>query len=162
MTGPAGGEPGATTNEPPGSRRRGWLGLLIGVVAVSGALVAVLAKRDGGDDETEPRPQREEPTRVEHTWPDDYGGLVWIVVDAADDDTRIVTIQWGPWERRVSHAATEPVAYYFEKNPPQPGDVNVTMSVTVEPGAAVDFDYGDPPDDAVNVAGDWTPVVVDP
>lgn len=141
-------------------RRRGvWAGLVIGVVAVSGALAAVVYA--GGDDDSaegrEASARPDEPVEASHEWPADYTGQVWITVTAPDDAPRSVTIRWGPWERRIVHDSAEPVTYWFTKAPPEPGDVNVPTTVRVDPGAQVAFDLGAPPVGAVDASTDWDP-----
>jgi len=147
-------------------RRRGvWAGLVIGVIAVSGALAAVLYA--GGDDGTA---QDNEPTsRVpeaavekSHEWPAAYAGQVWITVTAPDDAPRSVTIRWGPWERRIVHESAEPTTYWFTKDPPEPGGQNVATTVRIDPGADVTFDQGTPPVGAVDVNDDWEAAAEDP
>lgn len=137
-------------------RRRGvWVGLVIGVIAVSGALVAVL-QDSGGDDEPSPLPGGPiEPVEVTHEFPADYSGQVWITVTAADDAPRTVTIRWGPWERRFVHESPDPETYWFTKDPPQPGDENVPTTVRIEPGADVVFDQGSAPIGSFDMSTGW-------
>lgn len=137
-------------------RRRGvGVGLVIGVVVVSGALVAV-TRDGGGADEEDAAPDRQDgPTEVTHEFPADYGGQVWITVTAADSAPRSVTIRWGPWEKRFVHESADPVSYWFLKDPPQPGDENVPTTVRIEPSADVTFDQGTPPVGARDASTGW-------
>jgi hypothetical protein len=129
--------------------------LVVGVIAVSGALIAVVSASGDGD---EPKPGRPvEESSYDHEFPADYAGPVWITVDAADAGARTITIAWGPWERRIIHEDAGPVTYVFTKNPPSPDDENVPTTVTVEPAARVEFGNGPtPPAGAVDVNADWT------
>jgi hypothetical protein len=151
MSGPAEGTAGL------GRRRRTWAGLVIGIIAVSGAFVAVLHDRDGGDEnEASPR-QQDEPVEVTHEFPPDYGGQVWITVEADDATPRSVTIRWGPWEKHFVHESDGPMSYWFTKDPPKPGDESVPVTVRVEPGADVTFDQGTPPVGALDKSTAWDP-----
>jgi hypothetical protein len=153
MSGPAVGTAG------PGRRRSAWAGLVIGIIAVSGALVAVLHDRGG---ESEASPQPDEAVKISHTWPATFGGQVWITVDADDATPRSVTIDWGPWERRFVHESADPVTYWFTKDPPKPGDDNVPATVRIEPGAKVTFDQGPPPVGALDRSTGWEHAPDDP
>jgi hypothetical protein len=137
---------------------------VIGVVAVSGALAAVVY--GGGDEQGADREPGggppEQAVEVTHEWPATYGGQVWITVDAPDDAPRSITIRWGPWERRIVHDTAEPTTYWFTKDTPQPGDESVPATVRIDPGADVTFDQGTPPVGAVDVSDDWDAVADSP
>jgi hypothetical protein len=149
------GEPGLA------GRRRGWLvviGVAVGVIAMSGALLAVLNEGDAGGDGSSPTTTRPpERTRWQHEWPASYAGDVWITVDAPDAGARTVTIRWGPWQRQIVHDGDEPATYVFTKNVTLPGEETVPTTVTVEPGATITFGSGEPPAASVDVNDDWTP-----
>jgi hypothetical protein len=132
---------------------------VIGIVAVSGALVAALHDGGGsGADEREAAPQRQdEPVEASHEWPAAFSGQVWITITASDTAPRSVTIRWGPWEKRFVHESDEPVSYWFTKDPPKPGDQNVPATVRIEPGADVTFDQGTPPVGSVDASIGWDP-----
>ncbi len=153
MSGPAEGTAG------PGRRRGVWAGLVIGIIAVSGAFVAVLHDRGGGNGEeaSAQRQQQDEPVEVSHEWPATYGGQVWITVTAADAAPRSVTIRWGPWEKHFVHESDEPLSYWFTKDPPAPGAENVPATIRIEPGADVTFDQGTPPVGAIDTSTGWEP-----
>jgi hypothetical protein len=148
--------PGVGTADPEHrshDRRRGvWVGLVIGVIVVSGALLAVF--QSGGDDEAPPQ-QADGPREFTHEFPADYGGQVWITVTSPDDSPRQVTIRWGPWEKRFVHESDEPLTYWFTKDPPKPGAENVPVTVTVDPGADVTFDQGTAPLEAIDKSTEW-------
>jgi hypothetical protein len=153
MSGPAVGTAG------PGRRRSAWVGLVIGIIAVSGALVAVLHDR-GGEDEVSPPP--DEAVKISHEWPAEYSGQVWITVDADDASPRSVTISWGPWERTFVHESADPLTYWFTKAPPKPGDANVPATVRIEPGAGVTFGQGPPAVGALDRSTGWDDTSDDP
>jgi hypothetical protein len=145
------------TNEPDevvstGRRgRRRWLvlvGVIVGAVAVSGALVAQQRESD------EPPAA----TTWRHTWPAEVSGDVWITVDAEDSATRTITIRWGPWQRPILHSTADPVTYVFTKDPTPPGEDPVPITVDVVPGATVEFGDGPPPSPNEDVNADWVPV----
>lgn len=161
-----GGEPG-TGRRVRSSTWRRWLGLAIGILVVSGALVAVFHDRegdDGGDGGEDDRRRAAaaaaaEPTEASHEWPSSYAGPVWITVDAGDTTPRTIVIRWGPWERRIIHESADPVTYEFAKSPDDVGEPTVPTAVRVEPGAEVTFGSGaTPPADAVDVNAGWTRV----
>lgn len=133
--------------------RRLWTRVLwvaIGALLASGAVAAALA------DDDDPDPP--EAVAVEHTYPAEHAGPVWIVVTAPDDDRRDVLIQWGPWNRPITHRGTAPVTYVFDKGPTEPGDQVVPTSVSVDPGAKVEFGHGaEPPPGSVDVREGWVP-----
>lgn len=156
--------------EPPGGHAAGgqsssrwwlWLGLVIGAVAVSGALAAVLYERgdtgngDSDDDDDGDRPELELAAEWEHAFPESYSGPVWITVQAPDEATRTITIVWGPWQRTILHRGTEPVSYLFGKGE----GPTVPTWVGTEPEAQITFHRGTPPDGAVDVNADWERVV---
>jgi hypothetical protein len=138
------------------SRGRAWLGLAVGIVIVSGALVVVLNDPDdeGGDGDPVPsvRTPGQGASQSIFEWPASYAGPVWITVDAADAAPRTITIRWGPWERRIVHEGADPVTYEFSKNPGE----TVPTTVRVDPAAEVSFGSGTPPVDAVDVNAGWT------
>jgi hypothetical protein len=151
---PAAVEEGRDETRPPRPGLGLVVGLVVGVIAVSGALFAV-ASGTGDDETTRERVARS--STYGHEFPADYAGPVWVTVDAVDATAHTVTIAWGPWERRIIHEDEAPVTYVFTKNPPEPGDENVPTTVTVEPDAEVTFGNGPtPPADAVDVNADWT------
>jgi hypothetical protein len=157
MSGPAEGTAGLGRRS---GRRGAWAGLVIGIIVVSGAVVAVLHDHgdDGDGDGREASPQQQdEPVEISHEWPAAYGGQVWITITAADAAPRSVTIRWGPWERHFVHESDEPLSYWFTKNAPKPGDENVPTTVTVSPGADVAFDQGTPPVGAIDQSTGWEP-----
>jgi hypothetical protein len=141
------------TNEPDevgrGRRhRRRWpvlVGVIVGALAVSGALMAQLRKTD------EPPPAK----TWTHTWPAEVSGEVWITVDAEDVATRTITIRWGPWERPILHTSADPVTYVFTKDPTPQGEDPVPITVDVVPGATVEFGDGPPPSPNEDVNADW-------
>jgi hypothetical protein len=149
-----------------GESRRIWVGIVglaIGIIAVSGALVGVLYDRDeSGDDADDETPELPEvATESSFTWPAAYAGPVWITVVAEDAGTRTVTIVWGPWQRRITHATAEPVTYVFDKDA-NGADEAVPATVRIEPGADVEFGSGEePPADAEIVNSGWTSVADD-
>lgn len=166
MSGMAGGPPpggvAAPAGEPKRASRRPGLGLVVGVVigviAVSGALFAVVsAAGDDDSPEREPPPDAaSEPGKFEHQYPATYDGPVWVTVDAPDATPRTVTIQWGDYQRVVMHEGAEPHAYVFDKSANEPGE-EVPTFVIVEPAAEVEFASGPtPPADADDVNRDWS------
>jgi hypothetical protein len=140
-------------------RRRWWvIGGVLGAIAVSGGLVAVLGGTSGDADE--PGGQVEgtlDGERVEwrHEFPEAHAGDVWITVEAADESPRTVTITWGEWQRRLSHDASGRQTYVFTKNP----GPTVETVVRAEPAAVVTFGTGTPPAEAEDVNAGWTRVV---
>ena len=168
MSGMAGGPPpgdvAAPAGEPERASRRPGLGLVvgvaIGVIAVSGALLAVVSG-SGGDDPPERRPPPDataEAGRFEHQYPAAYDGPVWVTVDAPDAAPRTVTIRWGDYQRVVMHEGSAPHAYVFDKSANEPGEEKPTF-VIVEPAAEVAFASGPtPPSDADDVNRDWSPI----
>lgn len=158
---------GSGSRDGDGGSRRIWVGLVglaIGIIAVSGALVAVLHDRDdSGDDEDDAAPELPEgATEDSYEWPAEYAGPVWITVDAEDDSTRTVTIRWGPWQRRITHAKDEPTTYVFNKDANGVDNEAVPATVRIEPGADVEFGSGeDPPAESEVVDSGWTPVADD-
>jgi hypothetical protein len=179
MNGPAEGPGAADDHDGPGGgarHRSTWLGLLIGVVAVSGALIAVVHDRggDAGDagragdaDRAAARsgPVATSHARTEwtHEWSAAYSGPVWITVDAGDAGVRTVVIRWGPWQRRIVHETADPVTYVFKKDPTRAGDRLVPTTIHVEPGAEVAFGQGaTPPTNSIDVNDGWTAAPDDP
>lgn len=162
MSGAAGPPPGgaaAPGREEERLRRlgRGTIaGLVIGVIVVSGALVAVVAGPGGGGDggggEAPPGP-----AEFTHTYPAAYDGPVWVTVSPPDGGVRTVTIDWGPWQRRVVHQGAEPASYWFSKGVDEAGEP-AALTVTVEPGAEVEFHRGEPPAGATDVRKEWVRV----
>ncbi len=164
MSGMAGGTPPGEVAAPAGkpkraSRRPGLglvVGLVIGVVAVSGALVAVVSASGDEDPPRESRDLPAGPRRFEHQYPASYDGPVWVTVDAADAGARTVTIRWGDYQRVVMHEGSAPHAYVFDKSADAPGE-EVPTFVIVDPSAEVAFDWGPtPPADADDVNSDWS------
>ena len=147
--------------------RRIWVGIVglaIGIIAVSGALVAVLHDRaDSGIDPDDEAPELPEgATEDSHQWAAEYDGPVWITVDAEDASTRTVTIRWGPWERRIIHATAEPTTYVFDKRANDAVNVVEPATVRIEPGAEVEFYSGEEiPADAEDVNTGWIQVADD-
>jgi hypothetical protein len=148
--------PGATAADRRRRHRGIWAGLIIGVVAAAGALVAVLQDSGGGDRDGPPAPV-DGPIEATHEFPADYGGQVWITVVAPDAAPRSVSISWGPWEKRFVHESEDPQAYWFTKHEPQPGDESVPATVRVDPAAEVTFDQGTPPIGALDRSTGWDP-----
>jgi hypothetical protein len=143
--------------------RRAWAGIFIGLLVVSGAVAAVLygdgRDESGADGAPPPTSEPAAPTSQTHEWPAEYGGPVWITVDAADAAPRTITLSWGKWERTVVHLESGPISYEFTKGEPQPGDGNWPTIVEVDPGADVSFDQGDdPPSGAIDVNDGWIDV----
>jgi hypothetical protein len=140
------------------------VGTILGAIAVSGALIAVLHQRDQGNDGDRPAGATDEtgPPKAtgrqhwQHEFPDGYAGPVWITVDPPDDLPRTITITWGPWQRQLLHDGNEPGTYLFAKSPTAPGEATVPTSVDVDPAAVVTFGQGkSPPRDAVDVNEGW-------
>ena len=130
--------------------RRRWLvlvGVIVGAVAVTGALAAQQRESD------EPPAA----TTWRHTWPAEVSGDVWITVDAEDAATRTITLRWGPWQRPILHSTADPVTYVFTKDPTPPGEDPVPITVDVVPGATVEFGDGPPPRPNEDVNADWVP-----
>jgi hypothetical protein len=123
------------------------VGLVVGAVAFSGALLALVRKGD------EPDPAN----RWVHTWPAEVSGEVWFTVDAEDAGNRSVTIRWGPWVRPITHASADPVTYVFTKELTPEGESPVPITVDVAPGADVVFGDGPPPSPFEDVNADWVP-----
>lgn len=151
------------------SRRPGrlwaWVGTtVLGAVAVSGALVAVLHQRDDPNGSDRPagaspgQPPAAGRRHWQHEWAASYAGPVWITVDPPDDVPRTITITWGPWQRQLLHDGAAPKTYSFEKSPTGQGEETVPTSVDVDPAAVVMFGSGTPPDGAVDVKAGWTRV----
>lgn len=148
---------------------RALIGLAVGALAVSGAIVAVLTDREGpataedangsgeaGDGEPEVLTGADgEPMDLDtewlHTFDEDHEGVVWITVTAPDTEVRSVTVSWGPWERHITHATTDPASYHFSKNL----GPTVTTVVRVDPAAHVTFGQGAPPEGAIDVNDGW-------
>lgn len=142
-----------------------WIGTVLGAVAVSGALVAVLHQSDGdsgdrpaGASEQVGPPPAAGRQHWKHEWPATYAGPVWITVDPPDDVPRTVTITWGPWQRQILHDDAAPVTYLFGKSPTAAGDATVPTAVDVDPAAVVTFGSGTPPPEAVDINDGWTRV----
>jgi hypothetical protein len=131
---------------------------VLGVIVVSGSLFAVF--HAAGDDEAAPE-QDDRPFEVTHEFPAGYHGQVSITVTARDDALRSVTIRWGAREKRFVHESDEPEIYWFVKPTPQPGERNVPVTVTVDPGARVAFDVGTPPMGAQDESTGWDEVLED-
>ncbi|HEV7761193.1 MAG TPA: hypothetical protein VGO78_19435 [Acidimicrobiales bacterium] len=147
MSGPAEDTAGS------GNRRGAWAGLVIGIVVMSGALLAVLHDRDSSDDSA-PRPQAK--TEWTHHYPAKYVGPVWITVDAPDDAPRTLVIRWGGYQKRIHHDVDEPTIYVFNKDSVDAGGKSVPTTIHVEPGAVVTFDQGpNPPVGSQDVNGGW-------
>jgi hypothetical protein len=153
--------PAERTADPEGaraaaSRRRGvWLGLVIGVIVVSGALVAVLQDPGSGDDrDAAPEPQ-EGPVEVTHAFPADYIGQVWITISAPDAAPREVTILWGPYEKHLVHQSADPKTYWFTRDAITTEADNIPATVQIEPGADVEFDQGMAPIGAIDASTGW-------
>jgi hypothetical protein len=142
------------------ARWRRWAGALVGALAVSVAVLAVLNEQGdrgpaggaGGEGEI----AAEEPGQSlwRHTFPAAYQGPVWITVEAPDEEVRTVRIVWGAWQRHIVHEGSEPVTYHFLKG----GGPNIAVAVRVDPDATVTFDSGpEPPAGAEDVNAGWTP-----
>ena len=97
------------------------------------------------------------PVEFTHTYPAAYDGPVWITVSAPDVGVRTVTIDWGPWQRRIMHESAEPASYWFGKEANEPGRAEL-LTITVEPEADVEFHQGEPPADATDVREEWVRV----
>ena len=154
---------GATSDRQKGQRRRNrwWVvGGVVGALAVSGALVAVLnqpevARSEGGQGasaRSDGVPATEPGQMLwRHTWPKSYSGPVWITVEADDDSDRDVLITWGALQRTIVHAGGAAKTYHFRK-----GDDAVPIAVEVVPDATVTFDAGpQPPDGAIDINAGW-------
>jgi hypothetical protein len=139
--------------------RRLWaiIGGVLGAIAVSGGLVAVLGNSENdaeGQDESAEETLAGAQEEWRHEFPESHAGQVWITVEAPDDEPRMVTITWGEWERRVTHTAEGPRTYVFTKDP----GPTVPTVVRAEPAAVVEFGAGAPPDGSENVDEGWTRV----
>lgn len=121
------------------------VGLVLGVLAVSGALLAILRRSDG------PEPA----TRWKHTWAAEVSGDVWITVDADGAETRRVDLHWGPFDRPILHTSADPMTYVFTKELTPEGQDPVAITVDVRPGAVVTFGEGSPPTPFEDVNSDW-------
>lgn len=121
------------------------VGLVIGVVAVSGALLAILRRSDG------PEPA----AHWRHTWEAEVSGEVWITVDAETAETRRVDLHWGPFDRPILHTSADPMTYVFTKDRTPEGEDPVPITVDVAPGAVVTFGEGAPPAPFEDVNSDW-------
>lgn len=142
--------------------------MVVGALVVAGAVAAVLHGPEGTDtvgdgpagdreiedgeiEDGEVTAEGRRP-RWEHEYPTSYTGPVWITVTAPDDVARTVTIDWGPWRRRIVHDGTGPVSYRFTKDP----GPTVPTVVHVEPAATVQFGSGrPPPEGATDVNAGW-------
>jgi hypothetical protein len=119
--------------------------VVIGVIAVSGALLAILRRSDG------PEPA----ISWKHTWAAEVSGNVWITVDADDAETRRIDLHWGPFDRSILHTSADPTTYVFSKNLTPEGQEPVSITVDVTPGAVVVFGEGEPPTPFEDVNADW-------
>jgi hypothetical protein len=125
---------------------------VIGIVVMSGALLAVLHDRDSDD----PPPEPQAKTEWTHHYPADYAGPVWITVDAPDDAPRTLVIRWGPYQKRIHHDVAEPTIYLFNKDSVDASGESAPTTIHVEPGAVVTFGQGtNPPVGSLDVNDGW-------
>jgi len=93
--------------------------------------------------------REEPPLRVEHLFPGDYIGPVWLTVSTDDGDPRTVVVEWGRLRTTFVHESAEPLTYFFDR-----GGLDGRkgpLLVDVSPPADVTFGYGVPDPEAVNI-----------
>lgn len=142
--------------------------MIIGVIAVSGAVIAALYQPDAndtgtGDPDTDGTVSdgtvvSDFRTEWEHTFPTGYSGPVWITVTTPRAEPCTLTITWGPWQREILHADAESITYHFRKD--NPND-SVPIVVTAQPAAGVTFGTGPPPIAAIDVNEGWERAEID-
>lgn len=124
------------------STRRGLRGFVVACVAMVAAGAVLFVIKD--------RPPSPKSAHFEHVFPKEYVGTVWFTISTPKSDPRQVSVRWQRLRRTFEHRSGSAVTYVIEKGAgPERSE---PLLVEVTPSAAVTFNFGKAPADAVDLS----------